>query len=483
MRTIGWVTLCLLTVWLRVSAQEYAGIHPAFVKLPVHFTEAWKQGEKDVPKDGDAFSFLNKYRRGIGDISVGFTSETVSFAWYLLPEWLAYYHGYEARRLYKSDEEIKDAKQISIPETPQIIDTISFVGVITLMPSFDLYGNVTRTANPKDLSDVRVVLKVGDRIIQPIKQPDNLLQHQGREVYSIYVPRVQVNTSTTSGYYSGLSSWSSFWGAGSSSNFATFSGTTTETSYYIERVEKGYTWYSGVFRVEFKIIDANGKPLITENDKEMTLIVIYGKNERHAKFKLQDLVNPLNSKAIKDADAEIKSIVRLHKAVQLVIGGDFRRALTLLNEIENELGKFYHTKMLFSLVKYVALIRSDEEKAYAYAADLLNSEFRNDAEFLNTIASIPLAETFPARNPNYDIIVRIARRACDLSYYQAPHILSTLAWALFKSGSVKEAIEHQEKAISIAKQQGLPHEVVTNLEEQLNRMKAGQTPPTTNNSS
>lgn len=482
----GYCTVITLGL-ISVHAHDDAAIHPAFVKLPIHFSEAWKKGEQDAAQKRDMLSFINKYRRGIGDISVGFSSETVSFAWYTPPEWLAYYNGYEARRLYKSEEELKPLKQLSLPNTPLVFDTLHFFGVITLLPSFGwMYGEVTRIADPNDLSDVRVVLKVGDRIIQPVKQPGNLLQHQGQENYNIYVPRVQFNTSTTTGYYIGSnsysfsgsyydsSSWGRLWGSGSEFNSGTFSSTTTNTSYYVERVEQGYTWYQGFFFAEFKIVDEKGRPLITEKDKEMTLIVIYGKNERHAKFNLSDLMNPTGSKEVKKAEAESKCIVRIHSALRALVEGNPTKTLATLEQIESTAQNYSSSKFLFALVKYAALIATDEAKAYAFAESILNTELKDNAELLNSIAWIAVAENSPAKNPDYKVIVRLARRACELTNYQSPHILDTLAWALFKSGIVEEALQHQQKAVEIAKQQGLPQEMVSALEKRLEQIRSNQ---------
>lgn len=476
------LTTTVLLLAVACCAQNDALIHPAFVKLPVHFTEAWNAGEQDAARKRDMNSFLNKFRRGIGNISTAFGSQTVSFAWYIPPEYTAYYYGYEGKRLYKSEQEVNTSRQQSIPRTHLILDTVRFNGVITLWPSFGFYGLITRYPDPNDLRDVRVVLKVGEKILQPVRQPGNLLQRQGQGVFNAFIPHFQTNTSSTSGYYSGnqmtyfsgVYRGSSFSGTSNSTSSGYFYSSTTNTSYYVERIEQGFTWYQGFFSVEFKIFDDQGNPLITEKDKEMTLVVMYGGNERHAKFKLSDLINPLDSRNVRRSEEELRCISHLHLASRLVLmQNNAAKAREVLNRVEKIAMKYDSTRYMFIMTNYASLLVSNEKEAFAYASKILDSEGRDNPALLTIIAWIPLSGVFAIQEPNYPLILQAARRACELTKYGDSFALSTLSVALYRNGEIEEALQYQEKAIHLARQQGLPESFITNMEKFYREMKTG----------
>jgi hypothetical protein len=108
-----------------------------------------------------------------------------------------------------------------------------------------------------------------------------MLQRKESSLNQFSIPQYQY--STTNSYASGSAYGSGGYVYGSAS------GTSTTVSSYVEHFEQGYSWYQGEFRVEFRLRDEDGVPLITPKDKEFELLVIYGDNERKAKFKLSDL--------------------------------------------------------------------------------------------------------------------------------------------------------------------------------------------------
>lgn len=262
-------------------------IHPAFVKTPEQFQEAWDLGIKECKKQSNLDRRLKDTRQTIGTYRTHLLrSEPSSFVYYIPPEIVAYYESFQAARSYTPEEKVTKLKEELIPGTKQTFGSVTFYTSITLMPMFN-NGRVTRDANPRDLRDVRVVLKVGDRIIQPEgKQPGNLLESQGSGTSAYYMPRFaysRTNTSATA-QASGSGGYA----------YGTAKGTSTTVTAYQEYRENDYNWYHGDFMIQFKIVDAEGKPLITDKDKEMTLLVIYGESERKATYKLADLVSPFN---------------------------------------------------------------------------------------------------------------------------------------------------------------------------------------------
>jgi hypothetical protein len=263
-------------------------INPAFVKTPTQLTKVWDLGIKESKKQSNLESRLKKTRKTIGTYrtSVLGASEGSSFVYYVPPELIVYFESYNAAREYAPADKVAELKRELIPERNQTIGTIYFYTSITLMPMFaGGYGRVSRHADPNDLKDVKVVLKVGDRILQPEGgHPGNLLQSSGSATNSFVIPRYQYSTTTSSA--SG-----SAYGSGGYAYGTAYGKSTTVTTYHEYR-EEGWSWYHGDFFVGFKIVGEDGKPLINEKDKEMTLLVIYGESEREAKYKLADLVEP-----------------------------------------------------------------------------------------------------------------------------------------------------------------------------------------------
>jgi len=265
-------------------------LNQAFIKTPAQFQDAWNIGESDARKSKrpDLLSRMNSLRRDIGSIRTSGLGKhkTVSWVWCLAPEFYSYSEAYQAVAQYKSPQEMAPTRAIALPTSPIHFQDLGFYGFITLMPSFaGGHGRINRYANPNDLSDVRVVLKVGDRILQPIKQPGNMLQTKETALNSFAIPRYTYSTTTSS------ASGSAYGSGGYAYGSAT--GTSSTVSSYVEHNEQAYNWYQGQFSVDFKLLDSAGKPLITASDTEIELIVIYGNNERHAKFMLKDLERPL----------------------------------------------------------------------------------------------------------------------------------------------------------------------------------------------
>ena len=68
--------------------------------------------------------------------------------------------------------------------------------------------------------------------------------------------------------------------------------------------------------------------------------------------------------------------------------------------------------------------------------------------------------------------VELAKKACEVTNFEAPHILSTLAAAYAESGDFKSAIEWSTKAVELGRQK-LP-EQVDQLQQELDSYKAGK---------
>lgn len=469
-----------------VFAQEKV-IHPAFIKLKTHYADAWSRGEEDARKKRNPIDVYNRFRRGIGNIRKGLLSETVSFAWYLPPEVAVYYYSHEAKRLYKSEEEVNTLRDNLLSINAHLIDTIYFLGVISVLPSFDLDGKIVRHADPSDLRDVRVVLKVGNRIYHPQQQPGNIMQRQGQENYTVFIPNFQSITvdrsatfssssgSSLFGSYSGRNVWGNYSAYESSFGYGRFSETETITSYYLERVENSYKWYQGYFSVAFSLFDKNGEPIITADDKEITLIVIYGRNERHATYKLEDLINPLGSQKIGRQEKEecmrySKYMSKYSIALRHFQNENYDECLNLCALLEKE---FPDIKRDTLLLKCAALIHKDPKTAVSTLRDIAKIHFETDHQALNYLAFcvIEALEYSDATPTDYSLAIEIAKQAVSLSENNAFY-LYTLGKAYYRFGERQEAIRHLEKSAEILRHnEKIFSETISEIEKLIEEIK------------
>lgn len=225
------------------------------------------------------------FKRGIGEIRSGpLAHETVSWIWMMSPEASAYAQGFDSRKKYWSDDEKQKALDGMKSETEEGRRHLVFMGTLNIFPSFGAaYGRIDRNANVEDLKGVRVVLQVGSRILQPESQPGDLSYSSGSDVATSAIPSSSSSTTTENGRAT-MSDNTGYYAT------ATGSGSSTTTNYYTTIVTQKYSYYSGEFEVTFDLFDKDGKPLIGPSDQEVTAIVIYGTNERHANFKLDDIM-------------------------------------------------------------------------------------------------------------------------------------------------------------------------------------------------
>lgn len=68
--------------------------------------------------------------------------------------------------------------------------------------------------------------------------------------------------------------------------------------------------------------------------------------------------------------------------------------------------------------------------------------------------------------------IQLGTEACELTEFNAPHILSTLAAGYAEAGNFEKAIEYAEKSVSTGKEQG--HDQLDQLEQELETYKKGE---------
>jgi thiol-disulfide isomerase/thioredoxin len=145
--------------------------------------------------------------------------------------------------------------------------------------------------------------------------------------------------------------------------------------------------------------------------------------------------------------------------------GNSKQIVDVVDEIIAEMPSL---EANFGLVgrKLTALIKLDEQdKALEYAHKLSKSALSKSAEGLNGLAWA-IVDPDAGIKPGAKLIqfaVETARRADEMAQSKDAGIADTLAKAYFDSNDVAKAIEHQERAISLAKG--------TQYEEQIGQLK------------
>ena len=114
-------------------------------------------------------------------------------------------------------------------------------------------------------------------------------------------------------------------------------------------------------------------------------------------------------------------------------------------------------------------MKKDYTKAYAMATSLAEKELKDNADSLNEIAwAIMDAEGVDKRD--YDVALKLALRADEVSGHKNAAILDTVARAYFEKGQKDKAVETETLAIEKAEDQDMKTELKKNLE----KYKAGK---------
>ena len=89
----------------------------------------------------------------------------------------------------------------------------------------------------------------------------------------------------------------------------------------------------------------------------------------------------------------------------------------------------------------------DENRAYAYAKEMMHGPWSEDPMALNAVAWL-IVDSQDIKNRDTDLAYKAAVKANTLTKGEDPMILDTLAAVLFQQGRIDEAVETQRKALS-----------------------------------
>jgi thiol-disulfide isomerase/thioredoxin len=144
---------------------------------------------------------------------------------------------------------------------------------------------------------------------------------------------------------------------------------------------------------------------------------------------------------------------------------------TAIKEIDKLLATDKSMETQLSMLKYNLLLKTDEKEAFAFAKTISQGIFKDKAQELNAIAWPIVDDKMALKKPDYPLAVKIATRACELTKFEDPMILDTLAYAHFKNGQVDKAISYQEKAVALLAKAGLPEEMKKEITDRLAEFK------------
>lgn len=110
-----------------------------------------------------------------------------------------------------------------------------------------------------------------------------------------------------------------------------------------------------------------------------------------------------------------------------------------------------YNKGAAAVTRYLIMLRKGDFKAaYEYAAELADGPFAGDASTLWSIAWLTVNPAGHWAQTDYELGLKTAKKACDLTYNKDPKMLDTLAWAYFENKDKQDAISTENQAINFA---------------------------------
>jgi hypothetical protein len=263
-------------------------IHPCFKFTNESIEGVWARGFEDGTKRKNIDKQLGFIKRQIDSYHVSMVAkEGCSWAYFMHPKALIYSRAFTAGSQFWPQEEIEKEKKSLFQFAESELKFIAFYVDLWEMPSFAApYGELSRYADASNLTDIRCVLRVGEKIIQPKEQPGDLTISTNSNVSFYSIP-------TTTFVDSRSRFTGSAYGSTGYVNATGYSATSyrvTTTSFG----EQPYSTYQGKFIVLFPIRDENNKVIVSGSDKQLELIVIKKSRQLTAKYPLGEWVKALS---------------------------------------------------------------------------------------------------------------------------------------------------------------------------------------------
>jgi thiol-disulfide isomerase/thioredoxin len=152
----------------------------------------------------------------------------------------------------------------------------------------------------------------------------------------------------------------------------------------------------------------------------------------------------------KQIEVQAKSEALQEEFGQAFQGEDWPKALEAADKLialdAEENAQFVHAKFMILGVKM-----KEEDKAYAFAKEMLKGPTKDNANLLNAFAWTVISEEDGFTKKDLDFALSCATDADKLTKGENPMILDTLARTHFLKGDAKKAVEVQTKAVGLVK--------------------------------
>ncbi len=104
---------------------------------------------------------------------------------------------------------------------------------------------------------------------------------------------------------------------------------------------------------------------------------------------------------------------------------------------------------------FIMLEKKDYAGAYDFCKQLEQGPFARDARGLYSLGWITVNPAAQFEKKDYDLGIETLKKAADLTYRKDPEILDALAWAYFQKGDKDDAVEYEQVAITVAREDQL----------------------------
>lgn len=182
-------------------------------------------------------------------------------------------------------------------------------------------------------------------------------------------------------------------------------------------------------------------------------------------------VESFKKQRVADKRREAAQMEIAQRVGPLYQAGKYREALKALDEA---LARTPSLEKDFATGRFVILANLDEKKAHEYALKAARGVLKGDAQALNELAWMIVQPQGQLKKPNYAVGLEIAKMAAAASNNQRPEILDTLALAQYRSGQKAAAVATQQKAVAMAKRQGMDARMVREMEQRLAQFRSGK---------
>lgn len=176
------------------------------------------------------------------------------------------------------------------------------------------------------------------------------------------------------------------------------------------------------------------------------------------------------AEAEKQAKEEAEMEALIEPLQNALMSGDYP---LVLKEVDSILVKRPDLEPMLDPLRFEMLYElGKEDELYASAKKAFEGYAKENAMALNQMAWTIVDDAGKKlKKPDYDLCIKMADKAVALTKGEDAAILDTAAFAYFKKGNVKKAVELQEKAVAILDKADYPDEMKADIKARLAEFK------------